>query len=99
MAARAAPRALRSSTNRLLASNATPAVRRQAFSTAVKATTANAARNVLRPAAMAPVMQQTRSMKTMDFAGTKEVVYGMLFYSQMSIGSFGPLTENSYRAQ
>lgn len=31
-----------------------------------------------RPAFAAPVQQQTRGVKTIDFAGTKETVYGML---------------------
>ena len=36
-----------------------------------------------RPAFAAPAQQQTRGIKTIDFAGTKETVYGM--YTQKAI--------------
>jgi ketol-acid reductoisomerase len=69
MASRSFSRALRSPLGRQLAS---PAVQRRTFVAAaglVRAT-AVAARTA------APAKQQTRGVKTIDFAGSKEEVYG-----------------------
>ena len=79
MASRTAPRALRSSIGRLMNSTATP-VRRQSFSTALAATTVRSTRKASRSIAVTPLLQQSRSVKTVDFAGTKETVYGMLLH-------------------
>lgn len=69
MASRGATRALRSSLKQL----ATPIAQRRAFAAAVNAarTGANAA-----PRAVSVPFQQRRGVKTIDFAGTRETVYG-----------------------
>jgi len=73
MASRTASKALRSSIVQQLAS--TPAVQRRTFVSAV-----NAAFKARPSAATVPravfAAQQTRGVKTVDFAGHKEVVYG-----------------------
>lgn len=70
MASRNASRALRSS----LAQLAKPAVQRRTFVVA-----ANAVRSAAPKAAVSTSFQQTRGVKTIDFAGTTEKVYGMTF--------------------
>ena len=71
MASRSFSRALQSSLTRQLTSPATQ--RRTLISASKYARTARIA--PLRPA-FAASLQQTRGVKTIDFAGTKEVVYG-----------------------
>lgn len=68
MASRNASRALRSS----LAQLVKPAVQRRTFVAA-----ANAVRSAAPKAAVSTSFQQTRGVKTIDFAGTTEKVYGM----------------------
>ena len=70
MSSRTASRALRSSIKQL----ATPAVQRRTFVSAVNAAT----RTAPKAAATLP-FQQRRGIKTIDFAGTKETVFGMNF--------------------
>ncbi len=67
MASKHASRALRTSLKQL----ASPRIQQRTF-TAV----ANGSRPALQKAAAATFVQQTRGMKTVDFAGDKEVVYG-----------------------
>ena len=73
MASRSFSRALRSSPTRQLTLPATQ--RRTLISASKYARTGLAA--PLKPASVAS-FQQTRGVKTIDFAGTKEVVYGDL---------------------
>lgn len=74
MASRTTPRALKASIGRL----STPTIRRQSLSTAFTVTrTARTPRPAL-------ICQQTRTIKTVDFAGTKETVYGALLVLTMS---------------
>jgi ketol-acid reductoisomerase len=71
MSSRSFSKALRSPLARQLAS---PAVQRRTFVAAagvVRASAVAASRTVA-----APAQQQVRGVKTMDFAGSKEVVYG-----------------------
>ena len=68
MACRGASRAFRSS----LKSLATPVAQRRTFIAAV-----NAAKCAAPRAAVTVPFQQRRGVKTIDFAGTKETVYGM----------------------
>jgi len=76
MASRGATRALRSSLRRLTG----PTAQRRTFVAAVNATKAGA---IARPrAALSVSFQQTRGVKTIDFAGTKETVYGMYFFKR-----------------
>lgn len=76
MAARYTTRALRGA----LKQCSQPRVQQRAFGVA-----ASAARPMLqRAAAPAQFVQQTRGKKTVDFAGDKEVVYGMLSVSRES---------------
>lgn len=72
MASRTASKALRSSVAKQLAS---PTVHRRTFVSAINA----AARPTLAaaPKTAFAAVQQTRGVKTIDFAGHKEVVYGM----------------------
>ena len=78
MASRSFNRALRSSLTHQLTSPATQ--RRTLISASKYARTALAA--PLKPAFVAS-LQQTRGVKTIDFAGTKEVVYGNSFPHQV----------------
>ena len=72
MASRSFTKALRSPLARQVAA---PAVQRRTFVAAAGAVRASFAQ--ARPAAVAgPAQQQTRGVKTIDFAGTKEDVYG-----------------------
>jgi ketol-acid reductoisomerase len=71
MASRPAARVLRQATRQL----AVPQVQKRTFVSAL-----GAARTGIKAAPKAAVttsFQQTRGKKTIDFAGTKEVVYGM----------------------
>jgi ketol-acid reductoisomerase len=68
MASKHTSRALRSSLRQL----STPRVQQRTFTAAV-----SAARPAWQKTASPAFVQQTRSMKTVDFAGDKEVVYGM----------------------
>ena len=70
MAARPASRALRQSVRQLAA----PAVQRRTFVSALNAARAGVA--VAPKAAVTSQFQQVRGLKTVDFAGTKEQVYG-----------------------
>lgn len=81
MASKHASRALRSSLRQL----STPRVQQRTFVAAV-----NAARPVVQKAAVPAFVQQTRGMKTVDFAGDKEVVYGKAFAGL--VNSESPLT-------
>jgi hypothetical protein len=84
MASRTASRALRSSIQQL----AKPAVQRRSFVAAASAVRAGA--NAAPKAAMsAGVQQQKRGMKTIDFAGVKETVYGMRALSVETRGYTG----------
>lgn len=67
MASKHASRALRNSLRQL----ASPRVQQRTFTAAV-----NGSRPALQKAATSAFVQQTRGMKTVDFAGDKEVVYG-----------------------
>jgi ketol-acid reductoisomerase len=69
MASRPAARALRQSVRQL----ASPAVQRRTFVSAVGAARAGIA--AAPKAAVTSQFQQTRGVKTIDFAGTKETVY------------------------
>jgi ketol-acid reductoisomerase len=69
MASRSFSRAIRAPLARQLAS---PAVAQRSLTAA-----RSLARLAVRPAAVGPA-QQVRGMKTMDFAGHKEDVYGMI---------------------
>ncbi|KAK8085588.1 ketol-acid reductoisomerase- mitochondrial [Apiospora hydei] len=71
MASRSFTKALRSPLARQLAS---PAVQRRTFVAAAGAVRASAVKAAARPA-LAGAAQQTRGVKTIDFAGTKEEVY------------------------
>jgi ketol-acid reductoisomerase len=71
MASRRAPQALRSSLAQLSKS---PIANGARFTPALLARAS--APSVSRSAVALP-LQQTRGMKTIDFAGTKEVVYGL----------------------
>lgn len=73
MASKSIPKVLRSSGARQLTSN----TQRRTFVSALNAVRATSAA-AAKPAFVAPVVQQKRGMKTIDFAGHKEVVYGML---------------------
>ena len=68
MASRPAARALRQSIRQLA-----PAVQRRTFVSAVN----NSARATVAAAPRAVFHQQSRGVKTIDFAGTKETVYGV----------------------
>jgi len=70
MSSRTFSRALRSPLARQLAS---PAVQRRTFVSALNAVRATA---VTARAAAPTLQQQTRGVKTIDFAGSKEEVYG-----------------------
>lgn len=72
MASRRAPQALRSSLSQLSRSAVAPGAR---FTPALLARAAPTASR----AAVAGSVQQTRGMKTIDFAGTKETVYGSFY--------------------
>jgi ketol-acid reductoisomerase len=69
MASRSASRALRSSIKQL----ATPVVQRRTFVAA-----SNAVKRAAPKVAVTVPFQQRRGVKTIDFAGVKEDVYGML---------------------
>lgn len=86
MASRNASRALRSS----LAQLAKPAVQRRTFVVA-----ANAVRSAAPKAAVSTSFQQTRGVKTIDFAGTTEKVYGMTF----SLTIYTSIADHLYRAR
>lgn len=77
MASRTASRALRASARQLAA----PAVQRRTFVSALNAASKGVVAAAPRAAAMP--QQQTRGMKTIDFAGTKEVVFGALRQSRL----------------
>lgn len=81
MASRSFSKALRSPLGRQLAS---PAVQRRGFVAAMGAlrTTALAG-----PRTAAPAAQQVRGVKTMDFAGSKETVYGRARIPRSSVGN------------
>ena len=83
MASRTASRALRQTARQL----ATPAVQRRTLVTGLNAARASA---VAVPKVAAPVFSQTRGVKTIDFAGTKEKVYGMLAHSNWGLGANCP---------
>lgn len=70
MASRRAPQALRSSLSQLSKATIAPGAR---FTPALLARAAPTASR----AAVAASLQQTRGLKTIDFAGTKETVYGL----------------------
>ena len=74
MASRSFSKALRSPMARQLAS---PAVQRRTFVAAAGLVRASA---VARAATAAPAQQQVRGVKTIDFAGSKEDVYGGCFF-------------------
>lgn len=74
MAARPVSKALRSSFAKHLS---TPTVQRRTLVTALNAAAKPVAAAVPK-AAVTGNVRQTRGMKTINFAGTKEVVYGML---------------------
>jgi ketol-acid reductoisomerase len=67
MASRQAPRALRNAARQLVASPA----QKRTFVSAI-----NAASRAAPRAAVSSQFQQTRGIKTIDFAGTKETVFG-----------------------
>jgi ketol-acid reductoisomerase len=67
MASKRASQALRNSLRQL----SSPRVQQRTF-----AAVANGSRPAFQKAATASFVQQTRGMKTVDFAGDKEVVYG-----------------------
>lgn len=67
MASRQAPRALRNAARQLAAAPA----QKRTFVSAI-----NAASRAAPKAAVSSQFQQTRGIKTIDFAGTKETVYG-----------------------
>jgi ketol-acid reductoisomerase len=71
MAARRAPQALRSSLSQLAKSSAVNGAR---FAPLLAG---RAVLPAVQRAAVAGPLQQSRGMKTIDFAGTKETVYGM----------------------
>lgn len=71
MASRSFSRALRSSLTRQLTS---PAIQRRTLISASKY--ARTGLTVPLKPALGATLQQTRGVKTIDFAGTKEVVYG-----------------------
>jgi hypothetical protein len=73
MAARRAPQALRSSLSQLVKS---PAITGARFAPLLAA--GRVAVPALQRAAVGGQLQQTRGLKTIDFAGTKEDVYGMI---------------------
>ena len=75
MASRSFSKALRSPLARQLAS---PAVQRRTFVAAAGLVRASA---VARAATAAPAQQQVRGVKTIDFAGHKEDVYGAHYCS------------------
>jgi hypothetical protein len=61
---------------------ATPTVQRRSYSAAL-----TAARNITAPRvapAVSTSFQQTRGVKTIDFAGTKEKVFGKAFYHELN---------------
>lgn len=82
MASRPASRALRQ-TARQVASSA-PAVQRRTFVSALNAARSGVAAGP--KAAVSSQFQQKRGVKTIDFAGTKETVYGLLFPSHVALG-------------
>lgn len=75
MASRTASRALRASAKQLAA----PAVQRRTFVSALNAATKGAAAAAPRAAVTLP-KQQVRGVKTIDFAGVKEDVYGICMH-------------------
>ena len=78
MASRSFSKALRSPLGRQLAS---PQVQRRTFVSAmgaVRATAVSASRPAAHPVRQQQQQQQVRGVKTMDFAGSKEEVYGEL---------------------
>lgn len=86
MASKNASRALRTSLRQLKA----PQVQQRSFVSAV-----NASRPSLQPALKATqsaFVQQSRGKKTVDFAGDKEVVYGMICDTMCAIHVFQWLT-------
>lgn len=68
MASRQAPRALRNAARQLAAAPA----QKRTFVSAINA----ASRTAAPKAAVSTQFQQTRGIKTVDFAGTKETVFG-----------------------
>jgi ketol-acid reductoisomerase len=72
MASKTASRALRASLRQLQA----PQVQQRTFVSAVNASKAVGVRSCQK-ATTSAFVQQTRGKKTVDFAGDKEVVYGM----------------------
>lgn len=81
MASRSASRALRASAKQL----ATPAVQRRTFVSALNAARAGVTA-APRAAVTAPFVQK-RGVKTVDFAGTKETVYGRFSCARGSVRS------------
>jgi ketol-acid reductoisomerase len=79
MASRRAPQALRSSLSQLAKNSASTGAR---FTPLLASRAALPA--VARTAASSVSVQQTRGLKTIDFAGTKEDVYGMNSVQLMS---------------
>lgn len=73
MASRSFTKALRTPLARQVAS---PAIQRRTFVAATGAVRASFVK--ARPAVASPAAQQTRGVKTIDFAGVKEDVYGKL---------------------
>lgn len=73
MASKNATRALRASLRQLKA----PQVQQRTFITAVQGSKQQGVRAAQR-AATSAIVHQSRGKKTVDFAGDKEVVYGML---------------------
>ena len=78
MASRPAARALRQSARQLAA----PAVQKRTFVSALNAARSGVA--AAPKAAVASSFQQVRGIKTIDFAGTKETVYGSFFHLTQS---------------
>ena len=74
MASRSFSKTLRANVARQLAS---PRVQQRSYIAGRNLARATAAA-VARPALAGPAAQQVRGVKTMDFAGSKEDVYGML---------------------
>ena len=79
MAARGASRALRNSVKQLTAA---PVVQRRTFIAAVGAARAGIA--AAPKVAVSTPFQQIRGVKTIDFAGTKETVFGIPYEKKLS---------------
>lgn len=91
MAARPISRALRSPLSRNLSTTAS-SVSRRSFISAASAAARPCLVAAPRAAVSTPVSQQIRGVKTIDFAGSKEEVYGVfLFYSQFFFFFLFPL--------